>query len=705
MSKRLLTSPQIPIIVMDDNSGRRSMLVAAIKSLGYIDITSAASGRETLNAMADKEIGWIIGSYSDDETPNILQILSLTHHNKDFRPIMVSVFIPSNITSLLPKAFELGLLSWHSIEVSSDGIKSNLNEVIKLFEKNKGETREVAAHYLRQYLLESRGFKTLVQLEESMANVNSGSSSHYFDLAKAEILALDYESGIRRLRQLEVCFPEMRDQIDKFAKVHASDHWTQSSANTLLFDDRLTHIVCNDSATTEKFKATLNALGIKSVQSFAEGKTYVDKVKSTKQIPQLFIFDWGITDIENVVLVQRVQTIDGFPENILIFSDFVDPGKDKVVLKELGLFGSISSPINTETLGKELLRLTRELHFPKNSDSLEFKMRRALQKGQTKIAVDIYKAARGNPQVSESAKIFMHAQLDFAHGLHAKAAKMMIDGMRKFGDSIASLNFLGKCMLALGKFDSAVACFSKANEMAPGSIERLCGLSMAKFENKDRPGATKALNDAKVIDPNNPDVIVTEAIHDLRDDKVDRARLMLKRLNSHLGIGANLNNTAVANIRCQRIDEALKLYAAARAAIPDELTPARLVIQYNHALALGRLNSNLDKIPDLLTEVTTQAPSESLRKKAGSLLKRVNMTIATGAPLHIKPIDSGGGDDSKDQNLDIDIHDLPLGNPAVNMPSQDKCLIGSFVFRGILDVSARQHFENIPKIKSTKSGS
>ncbi|MCX6117268.1 MAG: hypothetical protein NT027_06985 [Proteobacteria bacterium] len=696
-------STSTPVAVLDENAGRRGMLQNAIKQIGYKSILVASSGKELVSIINSQNIGWIVGTLELEESSNLLQILAAIAKSTKFGGIFVSMFAKADCYHLIPKAYELGLLSHHPMNFSPDQILAALQGVAGYMQGANASSVEYAQNSFRKFLLETKDFRTLLKLEQKLSSIHASSPDYMFELAKAEILAGDSKNGAKKLNQLKVCFPNIKVKIDEFSAANPTlqSQALQSIVSQGPFDDLKTDILCSNSEITNSLSQTLRDLGVTSINVFSTFEDYKQSVLDGK-IPEVLFFDWNIEDIDNVALIQRLKSIPNFTENIIIISEFIDPLQDKAVLKEFGIFGCIRTPFDKDTVGKEILKINQEISFPRSAEAILSKLTKAIKEGHMDEALALFDNAKKNKGISDGDKLFMNAQIEFANGQHAIAAKLTIESIRNSGDTITTLNFLGKCMMVLGKYDFAIDCFTKANELAPGSIERLCGLSLAMYEKNDKEGSLANLSIAKDLDPDSKDLIVAESTIDLREGNTSAAKEKLAKLKNHLGVGASLNNAAIANIRAEKNEEALELYEAAQGALPDGLSSEKLTIQYNYALALARMGKNINEIPVLLESVIKSTESRGLKKKAQSLSKRVNSALIAGTSINLNVTstkDSTTTGVSSSQDMDSHIFSF---SDSSETSAANKCLLGIFTQEKELDAETAKMLETLPKLGMQK---
>ncbi len=699
MTRPSLKDLKLPVVLVESADSIRGLMSNVFKQFGFPSVMAIAKPEDLLSLIAYEKVGWIIGGPSLDANPNLMHILSLTSTHPALRDVLVSFFLEDTEKVILPKAFEMGLLSYHPKNFTPTALTAEFNALFDSLKQMDNETAEYSSQQLRRYLRETNKGNDLVALEESFSALRSSSPLHLKYLAEANAIAGKKELAQSQMQQVITCFPEMKESVEKSAVEVLGQDWQAGLNSKSIFGDLVCHILTGQPTLNDQIKAAFDELGIANTAVYSSGKEYIETVRSGTK-PHVLLFDWNLADTENVILIQMLQEIEGFDANILIFSDFVDPVADKAILRELGVFGTVKAPIIKEAVGKEILRISREMWFPKAGETLEFKLRMSIKRGDISTAEQVLAGALQSPDVSEGQKLFMSAQVQFAKGDVKRAAKEAMKSVEKMGDSIATLNFLGKCMMILGKFEVAVSCYDKANELAPGSIERLCQLSMAKLESNDASGAEVAISEAKAIAPDSQTVAVTEATQQLRTGDVEKARGTLSQLKSHLGVGSTLNNSAVANVKAGKLTDAFQLYERAAEALPDNMKQIRGVIQYNHALAIVKSNGDLGKASELLGLAVETTTSEAIQSKSKSLLKRLKEAQDSGESIKLSQ--AAVAEVSVAVGEEVDVDELLISSPAIFRPG-DKGLLGIFVQQSEVDPILTKALANPPRFVFRKA--
>ncbi|RYZ50435.1 MAG: tetratricopeptide repeat protein, partial [Proteobacteria bacterium] len=166
-------------------------------------------------------------------------------------------------------------------------------------------------------------------------------------------------------------------------------------------------------------------------------------------------------------------------------------------------------------------------------------------------------------------------------GRYEEACEQASNALQEFPNSLALLNLLGKCLLKLGRYKVALKCFSRAQNISPNNVERLCRIAETKHFMKDDAGSESTLAKADELDPGNPLVQETKANIALGSGEVRKASELMAKLESLRGVLAFMNNRAIALTRAGQFDDGIALYRNTIVALPGDWGSLHDSVAYN----------------------------------------------------------------------------------------------------------------------------
>jgi tetratricopeptide (TPR) repeat protein len=264
---------------------------------------------------------------------------------------------------------------------------------------------------------------------------------------------------------------------------------------------------------------------------------------------------------------------------------------------------------------------------------MERKMRQLLAERQFEEAARIKERYTSDATIGVGAKELIEAEFAYAFGDNEKARDFGIEAIKHAGESIFILNLLGKALINLREFETALKCFQKAQTLAPLNLERLCQIAEIHSELGDTSKAHEILEEAKDIDPDSQRVMEAEAKAAINSGESSVAKKIMAQLRAMENVVAYMNNRSVAMARCGMIDEGIEGYKKTLEAIPDERPDIKGIVHYNIAFAHIRAG----KMPEAKAELeqVLQYKSSKVLAKSEALLKRLNHAIEKGTQLSI----------------------------------------------------------------------
>jgi len=370
----------------------------------------------------------------------------------------------------------------------------------------------------------------------------------------------------------------------------------------------------------------LGDLGCSSIFDFADGESAFNWLEQNGE-PSLIIMEWRIPKITGPILLQRIRS-KGFVNVPLIILSSLIKSADMPIIRELGVASLAVKPLDREAFLKVLVYTVQQDRLPSEMFSLENKIRTLLVLRNITEAESLLSRYLADSSIPSSRKTILEAELYFAKEQYLAARDLAVAAVKQSGESLFALNILGKCLMTMREYESALKCFKKAQSISPMNIERLVTMAEAQAELGDGDEAKKALNTAKDIDPQSKVVAEGAARVAIAAGASSEAQRALASLSSNINLVRYLNNKAVAHAKCGFADEGIEIYQKTLVAIPQHESDLVAVVRYNMALARIRRANFKEAISELDSLLAT--PNTRVHKKASSLKARLTEAVNQG---------------------------------------------------------------------------
>jgi tetratricopeptide (TPR) repeat protein len=301
----------------------------------------------------------------------------------------------------------------------------------------------------------------------------------------------------------------------------------------------------------------------------------------------------------------------------------------------LGIRGIVEKPFDAASLLAEMVNVIQQYRYPTEQLAMDRRIIHNLMSGNRSEASRLIAAYLSNSSFDDAGKNHMEAEYAFHEGNYHQCVKFCMDALKLSGDSVILLNLLGKALMKLGQYESALKILEKANSLAPKNIERICSLASICTDMKKMPEAEKYLVEAKSIDATSILVQETEASMAISTEDTKRASKVLQDLENLHRIVAYTNNKAVAKIRNGQFHEGISLYRTALESLPAPWSLIHETIGFNLCLALVR-NSQYPDALDLLGRFKSES-SSTMGIKVASMRSKLEQAIRTKTQLHFAP--------------------------------------------------------------------
>lgn len=707
------------VLLVDTSGPVRQLMSDVVKQLGFKDVQGVGTLRDALDVLEVERVSWILCSLGKGEPVTAMHILKICSEVSALKHVRMSLLIEEDEQFCLPNAFELGLLSWHSKPFTKDTLLGDLKRLVERLEGHGWSDTLTSAEYLREILKLKQLGEEQLQLEEALLALFPGSAAQLINLAEAKFLSGDKAGGKRALSQAKLLDPETATKAAELAKTHdaAGDvdgGAGESDTNLLALGKCL--IVDKDDQTTNSVSGFLKEIGATEIEVFHDGEAAIEWCKANAE-PSVIFHEWRIPKISGPLLVQKIRQIPFSGVPLVAISSLVTEA-DAPLLREMGVATLVGKPVAKKEFVQALVHTIQQHRMPTEPKSIELKLRQLVASKDIEGAKKLRNQLKKNKDVPRAKIEQIEAELALAEERLSDAKEHCLTSLKLAGDSILILNLLGKIMMKMRDFETALKCFEKAQQLSPLNIERLCAIAEAQTEMGDHEAADATLDSAKAVDSNNEKIQETEAKVALAQGDTERARSLMKQLDSIEEVVSFMNNRAVALARNNKAPESLELYRQALQSIPENRTDHLSVVRYNLALANIRAG-DLEAAVPYLEEVGRSAPRAELKTKALSLKKRLQDAITNGVALVLREKDpnSAGPASSPDKAqstppAENSSESKGAGEPetesaevlaksevaaSVETTRGDLCCFKVFVTRGKLDEKVIQLLDKRPR--------
>lgn len=617
------------ILLVDSSASIRQLLSEVFKAKGFENSQAVASVADAHAILETEGADWLVLPLASDQPMNGFHIVRLMSSFPELRGLRVSLLVDQQEKWILPKAFELGLLSYHSKPFTKDTLTAELEELISLFERSDWNATKVSADYLRRYLISAKAPKELLNLESNLLDLFPGQVEHLVHLAQAYAISGQIVLSKRTLKQALFIAPNLKAAIEDvskelFGKVDLDVPVEDGSSANILGLSRVV-IVDSDDASRASVKTVLAELGVTTIDEYADGNTAIGALQSGTE-PGLIIMEWKIPKLTGPLLIQRIRSHGFVTCPILVLSALIKP-QDMPLVREMGVTQVSAKPIDKSEFTRELVWMIQQDRLPTDQRTIESKIRQFISSKNVKEAETLAAKYLSEESTTLSRKCLISAEISFAKEKYELARDQAMESLKGAPESTFALNVLGKSLMVLRQYHSALKCFQKALTFSPMNLERLIAVAETQAELGETKTATATLAKARDIDPSSPIVEDGSVKVALASKDTNLAKEILGQMNGVGNIIGYLNNKAVAHAKCGLVQEGLEIYRQTIEAIPEAKDDMKTSVIYNSALALVR-NQNLSEAANELKKIIMK-PDSRVVKKAKSLLLRLEQAIAS----------------------------------------------------------------------------
>jgi tetratricopeptide (TPR) repeat protein len=632
-----LTDPNLKIVTVHASTTVRQLINTELRAKGFQDVVGAPDLQTVLGILETGLIHWLITPVISDDKANVFQILKLVTEDPSLMDMRVSFVVEETVDPLvLSKSFDLGLLSFHKKMGSKADIEEELRE---LFERNarfEGIQCLLAASYLRQVLGESKRYTDLLRFEKSLFHRYAGHLQLISSLTEAHLLNGQVDVARQLVAQGLLVKPELKADFDALlAKYKVGETAAPAPSEVGPLPDMLGISRClllePDDALRELISSLLKQLGIRDVQAFAEGTSALEWLKSGNK-PELILFEWRLPIVPGPIFVQRLRESVGYDVPVTVMNQDLSD-RDMPVLREMGVTNRIKKPIEPQAFLRDVLWVIHQDRTPSEPVVILQKLRQSMIDHDRERLAAYTKRYMDSEKVGEAEKMTLQAELAYFRGHYANAKALALKALRIGPASVEILNLLGKAMMKMRDFESALRCLENAEVVSPQNVRRVCNMAESHLELGNEQTYEQKVTEAREIAPDSQPLQELETKAALVRGDSKKATDLMRSLQSLLNIVSFTNNRAISLTRCDRFEDGIKLYKEAVQAVPSDKKDVQAILYYNLGLAFSRNNQLQEALGAI--EKAAEAKNQKIHFKVQSLKARLHKAIAGHEPLSL----------------------------------------------------------------------
>ena len=633
MSINFKNRQSLRVVVIEPSAPLRSMILDSLRDLKFSKVQGFGTTQELTQLLNEKAADWIIMPLTGHKEISAIEILQRVTSDIRLKETLVSiVLIEESESYCLPSAFELGLFSFHTKSYTKEVILKEFETLIRISDRNDGNTTLTSAEYLRSHLQSKNLNQSLLSLEENLFAFFPGNPVLLMHLAEALFLNKNNARAERLLSQTALIEPRLKQNCDKikarFTSVELAGMVVEriDQVENVLGIDHIV-VVDPDTDVLHGTEQILKKLGVRNIKCFENAPDALCWLQTGKE-PDLIIMEWRIPKLPGPIFVQRVRGLGFLQVPIIVASSLVK--KDDIhLLKEMGVDDILTKPFEAVDFLKTVIWNLQQDRGPTELKALERKIRRLLaakKMGEAERLIDVF---LHDARIPEVAKLEIKAELHFHLNQFTTAMDEAMIALTHRPDSIHMLNLAGKSSLHLKDFNGALQYFERANQLSPMNIERLLAVAEIQKNAQQIDLAAVTINRALQVDPSNELSQLAQCQYEIEHGDSSKVNSLLERLESAADLTSYMNSRAISLSRNGRFEEGIALYQRTIAALPKRWKKSIAAVTYNLALAFVRYG-DLEKAKLTLFNISDEGP---IKTKSKSLSDKIQSSQRTGLPL------------------------------------------------------------------------
>lgn len=620
--------------IVDGRANVLEAFKAVATRAGFQSIEVFAGHEQLLHALGGDPflVDWVLTPLHEHAKINSLVLLEKLASLSALHHVRVSLFLSHKQTQCLPKAFELGLLSWHDADFQTKSLSREIKTLLDRIETLTEGEAYIAAEYFREYLNEFKVWDELINLEQGMWNRYYDDQNLALNLAEALFKSGSKNQGRIVINQAQFFNHHIADRAAQLQALYLGSSGEGDGSFAAKHSISTAVIIDHDDQHLQLVKEVLWKIGVNEVSTFKDGEQAWQHLSQNPE-PHLIIQEWQLPALTGPYFIQRVRA-HGFRNVPIIILNSQLIRADIQLLKEMGASHILKKPITAKQLAMAIAWTIQQHREPTEIKALERRIVQALQNREVATARSLRDRFLKMEDVPRSRAHYVSGMFAYQNQRYEEALTHLINAVRESdGDNVDVIAMLARCLMKLRDYKAALALMEKASNLSPKNLERLCELAEIKMETGLVSEAGATIESAKAQDEQNPGVMTAEAKFNVIEGNVDKARGIMEQINGVEDVVAFMNNMAVGRTRTGAKQEGIQLYKKTLQSIPKKNTELSAIVNYNLGLAL--IKSGEDKLGFVYVKRAVDSGDSPVYDRAISLHDRMNAAYKAGQPFKL----------------------------------------------------------------------
>ena len=434
----------------------RSNLSKLVSSLGVKEVVTVSEHKIALERLEIETFNWIIMDTNWRDGINAFNIMKLIAQTPDLCHSRVSLMVTEEDTPYLSYAFELGLMSWHPLGVTTEECQKEFYYLANTAKRYNGDSRLISAEYLAKHLKISKYFKDLNNFYSKLIYHYPDNTEVLTGYGESFLLRLKADQGKRFLQQAVHCSPfgsnKARELLDSNTTYEDSlEKSTVSPRKAFKFSKAL--IISDRDDVANNLSQTLEDLDIES--DVTPSKIWKDQYK--KKSHDIIFVDWDLRRQTAPHILD--ETLAPTHPEICVIAYVENPGD--LTTSDFEAFG-FSAKVSTITESDISKALTRSEHRAMRGHSLFARIKTAALKGKLKDAQIIKSDYFKKAPISDADRFLMEAFLANQTNEYLRMSEFCYKALELPCAKEEALALLGKALSATKQFEKAVMAYQQA---------------------------------------------------------------------------------------------------------------------------------------------------------------------------------------------------------------------------------------------------
>jgi tetratricopeptide (TPR) repeat protein len=492
----------VRIAIVDSTGEIGTHVAAALKRLGFSWFAPTFRSFAEFQLYSRRhEVGWLITTLCEHSN---LDALKFAQQMDDAKMFWSLILTSEQVAPNIQAAYSLGLLSWHPWAGNGDVFEREFKDLIARIPSDLSD-QDVAASYLREYLVKEKNWEELVSFEEALVPHMNETGEQLVNLFKAYLNARKQDKYDETLSLIKHLAPAKYNDCFALYKKFYPDYAPAPFNKRYCLEES---IVLASPAGQDAVPA-IHKAGFKQVFSFTDFASATAHLKDHVGKTSLIFLEWD-AKIQASLFLHRVRSLTRREIPIIVVGNKFKP-QDLELFKDFNVAQVMRNPLSEQKLIMAVAWAIVQQHEPSEIRTIENKIINYYRDGQAHYGNTLKARFAGLSYVSPTRLAYVEAVELYAAGEHKKALGRLLEACEGADKPVGYIwEFISHLYFITKSYNQAIDWLRQSCKASPANHHRLAQLAVKLIILGELKEAEQIIETLTEWDAGNPSAVYAQ---------------------------------------------------------------------------------------------------------------------------------------------------------------------------------------------------